>query len=150
MHYKHVRIKPDKHTFLVFFLTSCLIIHSIHKSNEITYKMLSRATKQIHNYTQSNSAMNEKKCASFWPHSLDDMVHCRSLDTVNATFHSLWISSLEPWIAGVYRTRCMPCIWPLSLGHMESLCCHWNGTTDLKKEEKRPFTCIIFHHDTKL
>lgn len=59
--------------------------------------MLSRATKQIHNYTQGNSAMNEKKkSASFWPHSLDDMVHCRSLDTVNATFHSLWISNLEP------------------------------------------------------
>lgn len=65
--------------------------------------------------------------------TVNDMVHCSSFpDAVKSTFHSWCLNNQGPWIAGVYRTRCRPYIWPLFLAHMESLYCHWSGTIDLK------------------
>lgn len=64
--------------------------------------------------------------------TVNDMVHCSSFpDAVKFTFHSWCLNNQGPWIAGVYRTRCRPYIWPLFLAHMESLYCHWSGTIDL-------------------
>lgn len=85
----------------------------------------------------SNYANEDRKSDLLFFFSLNrtvnDMVHCSSFpDAVKFTFHSWCLNNQGPWIAGVYRTRCRPYIWPLFLAHMESLYCHWSGTIDLK------------------